>query len=71
MAGALVFGLINHFIIDGSDHVANVAAEWRRCSARPRCCCCLSEAAASHVGPGGSSVIGSEVSRELAQGRSS
>ena len=29
MAGALVFGLINHFIIDGSDHVAHVAREWR------------------------------------------
>jgi hypothetical protein len=29
MAGALVFGLINHFIIDGPDHVAHVAAEWR------------------------------------------
>jgi len=29
MAGALVFGLINHFIIDGSDHVAHVAAAWR------------------------------------------
>jgi hypothetical protein len=29
MAGALVFGAINHFIIDGSDHVAHVAAEWR------------------------------------------
>src|SRR5258706_9834471 len=29
MGGALLFGLINHFIIDGSDHVANVAAEWQ------------------------------------------
>lgn len=29
MAGALLFGLINHFIIDGADHVAHVAAEWR------------------------------------------
>ena len=29
MAGALVFGLINHFIIDGPDHVAHVAGEWR------------------------------------------
>ena len=28
MSGALVFGLINHFIIDGSDHVAHVASEW-------------------------------------------
>jgi hypothetical protein len=30
MAGALVFGLINHFLIDGTDHVAHVAAEWRQ-----------------------------------------
>ena len=29
MGGALVFGLINHFLIDGSDHVAHVAADWR------------------------------------------
>jgi hypothetical protein len=29
MSGALVFGLVNHFIIDGVDHVAHVAAEWR------------------------------------------
>jgi len=28
MGGALVFGLINHFIIDGPDHVARVVAEW-------------------------------------------
>ena len=29
LGGALVFGLINHFIIDGADHVEHVAAEWR------------------------------------------
>ena len=29
MAGALLFGLINHFIIAGPDHVDHVAAEWR------------------------------------------
>jgi hypothetical protein len=29
MAGALVFGLINHFVIDGSDHVMHVVPEWR------------------------------------------
>lgn len=29
MSGALLFGLINHFIIDGSDHVARVPAEWQ------------------------------------------
>jgi hypothetical protein len=29
MAGSLVFGLINHFVIAGADHVAHVAADWR------------------------------------------
>ena len=29
MGGALLFGLINHFIVAGSDHVTHVAAEWR------------------------------------------
>ena len=29
MAGALVFGLVNHFFIQGADHVAHVAREWR------------------------------------------
>jgi len=29
MSGALIFGLINHFIIAGPDHVAHGAAEWR------------------------------------------
>jgi F0F1-type ATP synthase membrane subunit a len=29
LAGALVFGLVNHFIIAGPDRVDHVAAEWR------------------------------------------
>jgi hypothetical protein len=29
MGGALVFGLINHFVIQGPDHVGHVAAAWR------------------------------------------
>jgi hypothetical protein len=29
LAGALVFGLINHFIIAGPDHIHHVAEEWR------------------------------------------
>jgi hypothetical protein len=29
MTGALVFGLINHYFINGPDHVAHVAAAWR------------------------------------------
>jgi hypothetical protein len=30
MGGALVFGLINHFVIEGPDHVTHVAEAWRR-----------------------------------------
>src|SRR3954469_19380544 len=29
MAGALVFGFLNHFVIISPDHVSQVAAEWR------------------------------------------
>ena len=29
MAGSLVFGVVNHFVLDSPDHVAQVAAEWR------------------------------------------
>ena len=29
MAGALVFGLVNHFIITSPDHVSHVAEPWR------------------------------------------
>jgi hypothetical protein len=29
MAGALVFGLVNHFVLASPDHVAHVAAAWR------------------------------------------
>jgi hypothetical protein len=29
MAGSLVFGFVNHFVIASPDHVAHVAAQWR------------------------------------------
>jgi hypothetical protein len=29
MTGALVFGVVNHFIIQGSDHVTHVPEAWR------------------------------------------
>jgi len=29
LAGSLVFGFINHFVIAGPDHVDHVAAQWR------------------------------------------
>jgi hypothetical protein len=30
MCGALIFGLVNHFILDGPDHIGQVAAAWRQ-----------------------------------------
>ena len=50
MAGALVFGLINHFLIDGSDHVANVAAAWRSLFGATAVLLLLSEAAGVVIG---------------------
>jgi hypothetical protein len=50
MAGALGFGLINHFLIDGSDHVANVAAEWRSLFGATAVLLLLSEAAGVAIG---------------------
>jgi hypothetical protein len=29
LAGSLVFGLVNHFVIPGVDHVTHVDAQWR------------------------------------------
>jgi len=29
MTGSLVFGLVNHFVLAGPDHVAEVARQWR------------------------------------------
>ena len=29
MAGALVFGLVNHFLLNSPDHVSRVEAQWR------------------------------------------
>ena len=29
MAGSLLFGIVNHFVIASPDHVSHVAAEWR------------------------------------------
>ena len=50
MAGALIFGLVNHFIIDGSDHVARVAAEWRSLFGVTAVLLVISEAAGVIVG---------------------
>jgi hypothetical protein len=29
MSAALVFGLVNHFLVHGQDHVSHVAGQWR------------------------------------------
>jgi hypothetical protein len=29
LAGAFVFGVVNHFMLESPDHVAHIAAEWR------------------------------------------
>jgi hypothetical protein len=29
LAGSLVFGVVNHFVLESPDHVAQVAAQWR------------------------------------------
>ena len=29
LAGSLVFGLVNHFVLDSPDHVTHVARQWR------------------------------------------
>src|SRR3954469_12376610 len=29
LAGSFVFGVVNHFVIPGADHVTHVAREWR------------------------------------------
>ena len=50
MFGALVFGLINHFIVDGSDHVAHVAAAWRPLFGVTAALLVACEAAATAVG---------------------
>jgi F0F1-type ATP synthase membrane subunit a len=50
MAGSLVFGLVNHFIIPGTDHVAHVAPEWRTMFASTAALLVLLEAAGTAIG---------------------
>ena len=50
MTGALVFGLVNHFIVDGQDHVAQVAPEWRTLFGVTAALLVLSEAAGAALG---------------------
>jgi F0F1-type ATP synthase membrane subunit a len=50
MTGALVFGVVNHFIIPGSDHVAHVARDWQTQFAVTAVLLAVLEAAGAVVG---------------------
>jgi hypothetical protein len=50
MAASLLFGLINHFLIGGPDHVSSVAAESRALFTSSAILLVLSEAAGVYVG---------------------
>ena len=50
MAGSLVFGLVNHFLIPGTDHVAHVAPAWRTMFASTAALLVLLEAAGTAIG---------------------
>ena len=50
MAGSLVFGLINHFIIPGTDHVAHVVPAWRTLFASTAALLVVTEAAGTVIG---------------------
>jgi hypothetical protein len=50
MSGALVFGLVNHFIIDGPDHVTHVAAAWRQLFGVSAALLVVCEAAGTAIG---------------------
>jgi hypothetical protein len=50
MTGALLFGVVNHFIIPGSDHVAHVARDWQALFAVTAGLLAVLEAAGAVVG---------------------
>ena len=50
MSGSLVFGVINHFIIQGTDHVSHVAAAWRTQFAVTAALLAVVEAAGAAIG---------------------
>jgi hypothetical protein len=47
MAGALIFGFINHFVLDSPDHVAHVDPQWRALFTMTAVLLVLTEALAS------------------------
>jgi hypothetical protein len=50
MAGALLFGVINHFVLPGSDYVGQVDSEWRTVFGSTAALLALIEAGATIVG---------------------
>jgi hypothetical protein len=50
MSGSLIFGLINHFIIQGADHVAHVAPAWQALFASTAALLAVVEAAGAAIG---------------------
>jgi hypothetical protein len=49
MAASLLFGLINHFLIPGTDHVAHVVSSWRTLFASTAALLVVTEAAGTAV----------------------
>jgi hypothetical protein len=50
MAGALVFGLVNHFVVIGPDHVSHVAQPWRLLFATTAALLVIAEATGTGAG---------------------
>ena len=50
MAGALLFGVVNHFVLPGYDNVVQVHAEWRILFSSTAVLLALTEAASTFVG---------------------
>ena len=50
MAGALLFGVVNHFVLAGPDHVSHVDSEWRLLFGSTAALLALSEAGGTLVG---------------------
>lgn len=50
MAGALLFGVVNHFVLPGSDNVVQIHAEWRALFSSTAVLLVLTEAGATVVG---------------------
>jgi hypothetical protein len=47
MAGALIFGVVNHFVLSRPDHVAHVDSQWRALFATTAVLMAITEAWAS------------------------